>query len=166
MSRRIRWLLLLGAVAGALFGVGLDVAVTTADGSVRPWLVIGVAAAGGVVAAATYEVWVAVTPADTEPAGAERTFASDQSRGGLGQAHWRLDKALREPDRFETTVRVPLREIAVHRLLVRHGVDSGRDPDRARALMGDELWLMVTDPEHVRPELRTVRTWVTAIERL
>jgi hypothetical protein len=36
-----------------------------------------------------------------------------------------------------------LRELAAERLAARHGVDLDGDPDRARPLLGDELWELV-----------------------
>jgi hypothetical protein len=44
-----------------------------------------------------------------------------------------------------------LRQIAAERLYGLHGVDLDRDPDRARTLLGDELW------EVVRPDRKVGR---------
>jgi hypothetical protein len=161
---------LLGALAGVLVGVGVTIVVTVSDGSVRPWLVIGLAGAAGALTGAVSWVWhgpqglhAAERPMS---AMAGPAFTDDRKRGGLGQLQWRLDQALRDPDRFESTVRRPLADIARHRLRMRHGVDFDRDPDRARDLVGDELWSMMTGPGRSRRDLRTVRSWVGTIERL
>jgi hypothetical protein len=47
---------------------------------------------------------------------------------------------------FHYRLRPLLRQIATERLYGRHGVDLDRDPERARALLGDGLW------EAVRPD--------------
>jgi len=40
-----------------------------------------------------------------------------------------------------------VREIAVQRLLVRHNVDLELEPDRARDILGDETWQLITPTE-------------------
>ena len=40
-----------------------------------------------------------------------------------------------------------VREIAVHRLLVRHNVDLQREPDRARDILGQETWQLISPTE-------------------
>ncbi len=48
---------------------------------------------------------------------------------------------------FDGGVRPVLRSIAADRLRRRHGVDLARQPDRARDLLGDELWRLVAAQE-------------------
>lgn len=169
---RDTWLwALLGALAGAVVGTGVTIAVTVSEGSVRPWLVVGLAAAGGALSAAVTRVWQGphgthLDADEPSPAAPPQAFTDDRKRGGLAQTQWRLDQALHDADRFESIVRRPLEDVARHRLRVRHGVDSERDPDRARDLVGDELWSMMTGSAPARRDLRTVRSWVSAIERI
>ena len=40
-----------------------------------------------------------------------------------------------------------VREIAAQRLLVRHNVDLEREPDRARDLLGQETWQLITSTD-------------------
>lgn len=49
-----------------------------------------------------------------------------------------------------------LREIAVARLARRHGVDFTRSPERARSLLGEQLWEILR-PERQPPEERFAR---------
>jgi len=51
-----------------------------------------------------------------------------------------------------------VREIAVHRLLVRHSVDLEREPDRARDILGHETWQLITSTETAgaKPRLGSV----------
>jgi hypothetical protein len=56
-------------------------------------------------------------------------------------------------------LRPPVREIVAARLSRRHGVDLDRQPERARALLGDgRAWELVR-PDRERPQDRSARGW-------
>jgi hypothetical protein len=66
-----------------------------------------------------------------------------------------------------------LREVAAHRLLMRHGIDSEARPDAAAAILGDTTWAWLRpDRPEPRdrwtpgPSLAEVRALVDAIENL
>ncbi len=70
-------------------------------------------------------------------------------------------------------LRPALREVAAHRLATRRGIDLDRDPQAARAALGDEVWAIVK-PDRERPAyhhapgvpLERVRRAVEALERI
>jgi hypothetical protein len=56
-----------------------------------------------------------------------------------------------DPERFELRVRPQLVRLAEERLRQRHGVDRWRQPGRARGIVGEPLWLLMTGPPTARP---------------
>jgi len=77
----------------------------------------------------------------------------------------RLKEADR-PHRFETLVQPLLAELADERLRRRHGVDWRRNPEQARALLGDELSALLRGNQVSSPGIETVDALVRRIERL
>jgi hypothetical protein len=82
-------------------------------------------------------------PADPEP-----------ESGGLPELYvleHRLSWGSVDIERFEERVRPQLVRLADERLRQRHGVDRWREPDHARGIVGEPLWLLMTGPPPVRP---------------
>lgn len=75
----------------------------------------------------------------------------------LGEWHRIVDKSIgeRADVHFAATLRPQLQRLFAARLAERHGVEMYRDPARARALVGADLWHWI-DPEH-RPAERPAR---------
>ncbi|MDP9239109.1 MAG: hypothetical protein M3O55_00475 [Actinomycetota bacterium] len=78
--------------------------------------------------------------ARAEPAQVDRPFR-DVGRMADRLAWGRLDM-----DRFESTVRPVLVRLADERLSGRHGISRASHPERARQLLGDDLWQLATGP--------------------
>jgi hypothetical protein len=164
--------LLLGAAgAGVLGGVAVWLALVSADGSVRPWLVIALAVTGCLLAAMTAFIahwrWrpersaAGVASGHTQP-----SARTDRERGGLESFERRVAKAMEDPGRFDYVLRRQLSELADHRLRNRFGVDSRTDPDRARELLGESLWHLMTTPTREVPTRQQLDSWIRAIEVL
>jgi hypothetical protein len=162
--------LLLGAVgAGTVGGIAVWLALVSADGSVRPWLVIALAVTGALLAAGTaflaHRRWQPERPAlvfgRTQP-----SARTDRERGGLENFERRVAKAMEDPGRFDYVLRRQLCELAEHRLRQRFGVDSQTDPNRASELLGDNLWQLMTTPTREVPSRQQLDSWIRAIEVL
>ena len=62
-----------------------------------------------------------------------------------------------------------LAELADDRLRRRHGIDRHRQPERARALLGEPLWQLITEPvadDFAPPTIATLDGLVRRIEEL
>lgn len=57
-------------------------------------------------------------------------------------------------------------ELATDRLVHRHGVDPEREPERARAITGDRLWLLMTDDDKRTASLDEIEYAIHTIENL
>jgi hypothetical protein len=74
---------------------------------------------------------------------------------------------------FHVRLRPVLRDIAAHRLRVRHGVELDREPERARDLLPTDVWEVVRadrPPPKERlapgPSLAKQRAWLDGLEKL
>jgi len=130
----------LGAAAWALFGL--------ASYRARPDLCVAV----GLTLAATWRL-VGTTRPDLEPPapGPADPAPEPGSFPELYLLEHRLSWGSVDPERFELRVRPQLVQLAEERLRQRHGVDRWREPDRARGIVGEPLWLLMTGPPTVRP---------------
>ncbi|MQA06057.1 MAG: DUF4129 domain-containing protein [Streptosporangiales bacterium] len=77
-----------------------------------------------------------------------------------------LDFARTGTRHFEFGVRPILVDLVDDRLRRHHGVDRRRQPEQAHAIMGEDLWSLVTTEQPESPSATQLRGWVTAIERL
>jgi hypothetical protein len=59
-----------------------------------------------------------------------------------------------------------LGELADERLRIHHGITRASDPRRARALLGEPLWLALADPGRRPPRQRDLAAYVETLERL
>ncbi|MBO0870913.1 MAG: hypothetical protein J2P15_20355 [Micromonosporaceae bacterium] len=93
-------------------------------------------------------------------------------RDGLHLAVTRWDTRLswlrmqRDPNQFSRTVQPRLVELIDERLRLRHGVSRAADPDRARALLGDPLWTIVSGPASRPPTPREFAALVKQMEEV
>jgi hypothetical protein len=78
----------------------------------------------------------------------------------------RLAYAERDPQRFDSTVRPRLGEIADERLRQRHGLTRASDPRRAREIMGERLWTFLYSPLARTPNRRELAGVVDDMEKL
>ncbi|GLY01089.1 MULTISPECIES: hypothetical protein [Actinoplanes] len=103
-----------------------------------------------------------------------------RSRGGDGAGHgsgdalraavrrWELNlgRAHSDPDLYTRNVLPVLAELTDERLRLRHGITRASDPRRARELLGEQLWTVLSQPGRRGLKARDVETYVDALERL
>ncbi len=101
------------------------------------------------------------------PAGLENRTASHALR--LRQLERRLQAASVDGAKFDWGLRPMLAQLAVERLRQRHAITIRREPETARAMLGEQLWQMIDGPsdEPSRPLSRQQLTaLIEAIEAL
>ncbi len=150
--------------AGTAAGGAVWLVFTLADFRARPDLCIAV----GVAVAATWRLVRAtvpparpVLPAPAAPPPPDDGFLE------LASLVQRLSWGSVDADRFDQRVRPLLVDIATERLRSRHGVDPATQPERARRILGDSLWQLMTGPPAGRgPSPRELSRLVDGLERL
>jgi hypothetical protein len=80
-------------------------------------------------------------------------------------ATW-VQESGRDPYTFERRVRPLLLELTRDRLQHRHGVDLAAAPDRARAVVGDRHWVLITGTDPRTPSYGEIEQAVRTIEEL
>lgn len=106
------------------------------------------------------------------PRRAGRTVADDQSEVTdglrLAVARWEtiLEWSHTDAARFQRRVQPRLAEVVDERLRQRHGVNRATEPERARRLLGDPLWTLLTVPAKRPPSPRELDVIVNALEKL
>jgi hypothetical protein len=78
----------------------------------------------------------------------------------------RLDWGGADPERFAHTVGIRLGELADERLRQHHGMTRQSDPSQARALLGEEVWAIVSGPLQGVPTPRQMSAAITRLEQL
>jgi hypothetical protein len=81
-----------------------------------------------------------LVPDSGEPAAEEGGFAS------LSTLEYRLSWSSVDRGRYEERLRPQLVRLAEERVRQRHGVDPATQPDLARRILGEPLWLLMTAP--------------------
>lgn len=87
----------------------------------------------------------------------------------LRQLERRLDSATGDQAKFEWSLRPMLVQLATERLRHKHGITVEREPAKARAVMGEQLWqIMTTSPDTPSQPVSParVRELVQAIGRI
>jgi hypothetical protein len=72
----------------------------------------------------------------------------------------------RDHARWASAVRPRLVDLVDERLRHRHGLTLRRDPARARAVIGDELWTFLHAPVRRGPSPRDMATIIAEIEKI
>ena len=67
---------------------------------------------------------------------------------------------------FVRRIQPLLLELTTDRLVHRHGIDPNLEPDRARAIVGDQLWNLITNPDKRTASLDEIERAVQTIENL
>ncbi|GHJ45987.1 hypothetical protein Cs7R123_33290 [Catellatospora sp. TT07R-123] len=165
-SRAVRWLTL----------VGFALAWTAAG-----WIVLKLLGLGMplpllfAVAVTVVAVWrmARTLKAPPPPRHAGRHGHSDDAPAvddgiRLAVTRWQtiLEWAHADGARYQRRVHARLAELVDERLRQRHGVTRATEPDRARRLLGDQLWTFLTQPSKRLPSPRELDVIVTALERL
>ncbi|MFI1990169.1 hypothetical protein [Actinoplanes sp. NPDC020271] len=92
--------------------------------------------------------------------------ATDSLRATVRRWERTLDKAHSESDTYARNVLPVLGELADERLRLRHGITRAGDPARARELLGEQAWSVLSDPGRRGLKTRDLETYVQAMERL
>ncbi|GAA2880725.1 hypothetical protein Acy02nite_20560 [Actinoplanes cyaneus] len=98
--------------------------------------------------------------------GSESARAADSLRATVRRWERTLDKAHSDPDTYARNVLPVLGELADERLRLRHGITRAGDPARARELLGEQAWSVLSDPGRRGLRTRDLETYVQAMERL
>ena len=158
------------ALTVLLIGVGAGLAgwLILSAGSLRarPAYCIGVALA---VVAAGALVRACLDPADPAARLPAAPADSPDPYADLYFLEYRLSWGSVERQRFEQRVRPLLVRLVDERLRQRHGIDPARDPDRARKIVGEQLWQLRTGtptPGERPPTPREVAATVELIEAI
>jgi len=92
------------------------------------------------------------------------------NQDGLRDAVNRWEKPLRsaqhDANRFTQLVQPAIGELVDERLRQRHGLTRASDPVRARAILGEELWDLLTYPAKRKPTPRDSAVLVGQLEKL
>ncbi|KXK61634.1 hypothetical protein AWW66_12445 [Micromonospora rosaria] len=92
--------------------------------------------------------------------------ASDALRTAVNRWATPLDWSTGRPDRFVDLVQPRLGELADERLRQRHGLTRDSDPVRARALLGERLWIFLETPPRRTPSPRDLAVIVADLENI
>ncbi|HTZ45395.1 MAG TPA: hypothetical protein VMB79_16160 [Jatrophihabitans sp.] len=151
------------ALAGLLVGGALEAIGLLAHVATSPVLLFGMSVAGLVL---LQLVRVSVTdlpppePVRVPPAGTPERFHQ------LRALERRLDAACRDPANYDWSLRPMLVQLTADRLAHRHGIRIEDEPARARELLGEQPWQLLTTPPS-RPVSRArLHELVQAISRL
>lgn len=98
--------------------------------------------------------------------GTDAAPAADALRASVRRWERNLDRANSDPELYARNVLPVLAELADERLRLRHGVTRASDPRRARELLGDDLWSVLTEPGRRGLRARDVETYLDTMERL
>jgi hypothetical protein len=72
----------------------------------------------------------------------------------------------RDPARYKSAVQPRLYELVDERLRQRHGITMRSDPDRARALIGEQLWMFLHTRVARTPNAREMAAVVDEMEKI
>ncbi|HEX5597442.1 MAG TPA: hypothetical protein VFX61_15700 [Micromonosporaceae bacterium] len=98
--------------------------------------------------------------------GLYRFDSADGLRGEVNRWQRKLRWARKDPDRFVRVVRPALAELVDERLRQRHGCTRASDPVRAKTLLGEPLWTLLTDSRTRSPSARQYAAILAKLEEL
>ena len=98
--------------------------------------------------------------------GPDDPAAADALRAAVSRWEGNLERAQSDPDRRARNVLPVLAELTDERLRLQHGITRATDPQRARELLGEELWSALADSGRRGLKARDVETFVNVLERL
>lgn len=91
---------------------------------------------------------------------------TDGLRSCVHRWEQQLELIQSDAGRFSRNVLPVLAELTDERLRLRHGVTRASDPQRARHLLGDDLWRLLDEPDRRPPKARDMAAYVEALEKL
>ena len=101
-----------------------------------------------------------------EEDGDYRWAGTDTLRAAVRRWEQRLDWSQNDAEKFSRNVLPVLAELTDERLRLKHGITRSSDPRRARELVGEQLWQLLSEPGRRPPKARELSTYVEALERL
>jgi hypothetical protein len=90
----------------------------------------------------------------------------DLLRSAVRRWEQRLERSDGDPDQFARLVRPVVAELVDERLRARHGVTLESNPARARELLAQPLWQLLSDPLAPTPRVQDWPIYVQALQRL
>lgn len=143
------------------------VAIMRAGGVHAPLLLVVALVAGlRLITIAASAVRPPRVPRGRAGAGDASARAADSLRATVRRWERTLDKAHSDSDTYARNVLPVLGELADERLRLRHGITRAGDPRRARELLGEPAWAVLSDPGRHGLKARDLETYVQAMERL
>lgn len=153
---------------GALIGLAFWAVLNIGDYRARPVFCIGLGLALGLALGLVRVVAGGQVEPPAPPA--READEAPAPYADLYFIEYRLSWGSVERERFERRVRPLLVRLATERLIQRHGIDPDREPNRARQIVGEQLWMLMTGPaapEDSRPPRpKEVDELVRAIEQI
>jgi hypothetical protein len=159
--------------------VALGAAVGLGVGAILSWLevilhrgpavalILGLPACCGALLMLVYTTFHVMQPVELQKFGPTVRTAEYSVR--LRQLERRLQAANIDGTKFDWSLRPLLAQLATERLRHRHAIIIRREPEAARAMLGEQLWQMITaKPDQPSPALsrRQLTALVEAIEAL
>ncbi len=141
---RLELRLALAALLGLLVGVLALLSSLAAHPRPRPELCIGISVVAVVLIQCVRETAGEPAPAEWQPESPPADSAAYLAR--LRQLERRLEGASRDGAKYDRNVRPVLVRLATERLRQKYGIDPRRQPARAREVLGDQLWLLMSAP--------------------
>lgn len=98
--------------------------------------------------------------------GADRSPPADGVVRAVQRWESRFGWTERDPSRYKSAVQPRLYELVDERLRQRHGITMRSDPDRARALIGEQLWTFLHARVARTPNAREMAAVVDEMEKI
>ncbi len=162
MSRALRREVLAGLLQAAILSALLLAMAGGLGRKLSPYGTVGLVAA----LVLTGHVFRRLRVPGVRPLAAAHDPGFDRPFARFGVIRERLRWGITSPDHFAATLRPMLAELADEGLRRRHGIDRRREPERARALLGEPLWQVMTQPDPAPPTIATLDLLVRRIEEL
>ncbi|MDQ2837105.1 MAG: hypothetical protein M3Y42_07985 [Actinomycetota bacterium] len=163
-NRRVWRRVFVYSAIGLAVGVAASVLGSLTSSGVSPTLWVAVPVTLAVLLALMSSTYHEMAPvedwAPAPPASGEEYFVK------LRQLERRLQGASVDSEKFEWNVRPVLTELAAERLRHRHGINFAREAEQARAIVGEQLWQMMTTPQNGPPSAHQLHELVAAIEAI
>lgn len=135
------------AAVGLVLGLAILLLGHLLGAKPSPVLSVGLPTAAGALLQLVLLTFNESMPVDSRPA----TPAPDNAAYLVKRRQ--LERQLRtagtDADNFDWNVRPMLVRLATDRLRHKHGINALREPERARAIVGEQLWLMMSTPQSV-----------------